>query len=76
MSESKIAILEKMYYEHDEKFENIVKLIRLLQAFAETQVFFIVHYFKDQENNNIKALIHSQVTQIYESDVLSLKGLI
>jgi hypothetical protein len=43
MNEQKISALEKMYLEHDEKFENIVKLIRLLQAFAETQVTNLIN---------------------------------
>ncbi|CAD8048854.1 unnamed protein product [Paramecium primaurelia] len=62
--EDRIRFVEETIQEHEEKFENFIKLIMLLQHFATTQ---------EQENKNIRNHINISMEQLYNEQLNQLK---
>ncbi|CAD8150152.1 unnamed protein product [Paramecium pentaurelia] len=62
--EERMKFVEETLQEHDEKFENFIKLIKLLQHFATTQ---------EQENINIRNHVNISMEEIYSNELNKLK---
>ncbi|CAK82243.1 unnamed protein product (macronuclear) [Paramecium tetraurelia] len=62
--EDRMRFVEETIQEHEEKFENFIKLIKLLQHFATTQ---------EQENKNIRNHINVSMEQLYDEELNQLK---
>ncbi|CAK56225.1 unnamed protein product (macronuclear) [Paramecium tetraurelia] len=62
--EERMRLVEETLQEHDEKFENFIKLIKLLQHFATTQ---------EQENANIRNHVNISMEEIYSNELTKLK---
>ncbi|KAM3142078.1 hypothetical protein pb186bvf_005732 [Paramecium bursaria] len=62
--EQRMNSIEEQIQEHEDKFENFIKLIKLLQHFAETQ---------EQENITIKTHINSTIEQLYHQDLQNMQ---
>ncbi|CAD8057719.1 unnamed protein product [Paramecium sonneborni] len=62
--EERMRLVEETLQEHDEKFENFIKLIKLLQHFATTQ---------EQENINIRNHVNLSMEQIYSNELTKQK---
>ncbi|CAD8058713.1 unnamed protein product [Paramecium sonneborni] len=62
--EDRIKFVEETLSEHEEKFENFIKLIKLLQHFATTQ---------EQENKNIRNHINISMEQLYNEELNQIK---
>ncbi|CAD8151784.1 unnamed protein product [Paramecium pentaurelia] len=62
--EDRMIFIEETLQEHEEKFENFIKLIKLLQHFATTQ---------EQENKNIRNHINISMEQLYNEEINQIK---
>ncbi|CAD8060616.1 unnamed protein product [Paramecium sonneborni] len=62
--EERIKFVEETLSQHEDKFDNFIKLIKLLQHFATTQ---------EQENQNIKNHINLSMEQLYHEELNYLK---
>ncbi|CAD8052255.1 unnamed protein product [Paramecium primaurelia] len=62
--EDRMIFIEETLQEHEEKFENFIKLIKLLQHFATTQ---------EQENKNIRNHINISMEQLYNEEINYIK---
>ncbi|CAD8140881.1 unnamed protein product [Paramecium octaurelia] len=62
--EDRMRFVEETIQEHEEKFENFIKLIKLLQHFATTQ---------EHENKNIRNHINVSMEQLYNEELNQLK---